>query len=267
MDKVVTMKRETFQAYNRVSENRRTFIEGHRGFNKEHPENTLASFKAALDLGLDSVEFDVWLTKDDIPVVIHGGKFGEIHKTTDGEGKINEILSFEMSRYNAGRGETVPTLEAVMLLCKGKIFMNIEIKDTQHVKCMKKILELLDIHNLKNQACISSFQHEYFSEIRSNEQLENIEFGFLYDTTEGQKMEIEYEGRPKCTLNVWYKEINPEFVNLAHSKGFGVHVWFCLDDIETDDVIRYMFQCGVDIYCTNNPKRVLEIRNDFYPGY
>lgn len=46
--------------------------------NKICPQNTLSSFKKSIDIGLDSVELDVWLTKDMIPVVIHGGEYGEI---------------------------------------------------------------------------------------------------------------------------------------------------------------------------------------------
>ena len=48
-------------------------VEGHRGFCAEYPENTLISFEAALDLGVDGIEFDIWLTKDKVPVLIHDG--------------------------------------------------------------------------------------------------------------------------------------------------------------------------------------------------
>ena len=48
------------------------YIEGHRGVNKEFPENTLRAFQNALDNEIDGVELDVWLSKDNIPVVVHG---------------------------------------------------------------------------------------------------------------------------------------------------------------------------------------------------
>ncbi len=43
------------------------FVEGHRGFCAEYPENSLISYSAAMDLGVDAIEFDVWLSKDGTP--------------------------------------------------------------------------------------------------------------------------------------------------------------------------------------------------------
>ena len=48
-------------------------IEGHRGICAKYPENTLISFEAAIDRGVDAFEFDVWLTKDKVPVIMHDG--------------------------------------------------------------------------------------------------------------------------------------------------------------------------------------------------
>ena len=48
-------------------------VEGHRGYCAKYPENTLISYKAALELGVDQFEFDVWLTSDKVPVLIHDG--------------------------------------------------------------------------------------------------------------------------------------------------------------------------------------------------
>ena len=46
-------------------------VEGHRGYCAKYPENTLISFAAAMDLGVDAFEFDVWLTSDKVPVLMH----------------------------------------------------------------------------------------------------------------------------------------------------------------------------------------------------
>jgi glycerophosphoryl diester phosphodiesterase len=265
MDKLNCLKRTSFESVSRLSEKRATYIEAHRGVLKEYPENTLSAFQKAIDMGLDSIELDIWLTKDEIPVVIHGGPHGEISETTNGEGKVNELSYRELSEFQAGpNGETIPMLESVLELCKGKIFINLEIKDTNHSLAVEKIIQLLDKYNMKKETCISSFHHEYYNQIKNRFEVEDIEFGFLYDTSEGEKVSFEFENRHKNTINVWYKEITKEFVDHAHSKGMGVQVWFCLKDEETDEVIRHMFECGVDVYCTNNPKRVIEIRNELY---
>ena len=44
------------------------YVEGHRGWAAKYPENTLLSFEKAIELGVDAVEFDVWLTSDKAPV-------------------------------------------------------------------------------------------------------------------------------------------------------------------------------------------------------
>ena len=43
-------------------------VEGHRGFCAEYPENTLLSYEKAIELGVDAIEFDVWLSKDKVPI-------------------------------------------------------------------------------------------------------------------------------------------------------------------------------------------------------
>ena len=49
------------------------FVEGHRGYCAKYPENTLISYEGAMDLGVDGFEFDIWLTKDKVPVLMHDG--------------------------------------------------------------------------------------------------------------------------------------------------------------------------------------------------
>jgi len=97
-------------------------------------------------------------------------------------------------------------------------------------------------------------------------EVEQIEFGFLYDTTEDQKCEfvLDSERKKNSTINVWYREITQEFVQKAHENFIAVHCWFCMDDNETDDVFRHLMSCGVDVICTNSPFRAMELRNEIF---
>ena len=52
---------------------KRIYAEGHRGMCAFYPENTILSFEAAIDFGVDAIEFDIWLSKDKIPVFMHDG--------------------------------------------------------------------------------------------------------------------------------------------------------------------------------------------------
>lgn len=86
--------RNSFDVFERInylnrgdySERIMPVVEGHRGSVIE-PENTLIAFQNAIKLGCESIELDIWLSKDKIPVVIHGTDKGEVNNTTNGTGK------------------------------------------------------------------------------------------------------------------------------------------------------------------------------------
>ena len=98
---------------------------GHRGACGYEPENTLRSFKKALDLGVDTIELDVHKTKDEATVVIHDEK---VDKTTNGTGFVADKSLEEIKKLDAGKGEKIPTLEEVLDLVNRKAQVNIELK-------------------------------------------------------------------------------------------------------------------------------------------
>jgi glycerophosphoryl diester phosphodiesterase len=109
-------------------------IIAHRGDSAHCPENTLASFKSALDLGADLLELDVQLTKDRHVVVIHDGS---VDRTTDGTGRVGELSFAELRKLSAGyperfgdkfASERVPTLAEVLNVARGRAKVMIEIK-------------------------------------------------------------------------------------------------------------------------------------------
>lgn len=106
---------------------------GHRGAAGRAPENTLAGLRRAHALGARWVEFDVMLTADRVPVLIHDETLA---RTTDGRGEVAGRTAAEIARLDAGSwfaaefaGERVPTLEqAVALLLSLGLSANVEIK-------------------------------------------------------------------------------------------------------------------------------------------
>jgi glycerophosphoryl diester phosphodiesterase len=106
----------------------------HRGNSAHRPENTLASFASALELGADFVEFDVQLTKDGEVVVIHDPT---LDRTTDATGRVGDLTLAELKKVSAGypqrfgdryRGERIPTLAEVLGLLRDRATAMIEIK-------------------------------------------------------------------------------------------------------------------------------------------
>ncbi len=101
---------------------------GHRGAAGHAPENTLASFRKAAELGAGWVEFDVMLTRDGHAVIFHDET---LDRTTDGRGRVAETDLATLRELDAGDGETVPTLDETMaVLAELGLGANVEIKPT-----------------------------------------------------------------------------------------------------------------------------------------
>jgi glycerophosphoryl diester phosphodiesterase len=260
------LKRLSFDSLKRFRRGFKPFVESHRGCNKDACENTIAAFKLAIELGCDSIEFDVWLTSDKIPVVIHGGEHGEIDETTNGTGKLNDLTLREVSQLRTKKNEPIPTLEEVLLFCKDKIFFNIEIKDCNYAECFEQILNLIHKYDLKAQCAISSFKHQYWDEMKKVQETEKIEFGFLYECKEERgEVTLNFDiERENSTINVHYKDVSEEFVKKVHMNNIAVHCWFNMEDEETAEIMRYLFGCGVDVICCNHPNIALKIREEMY---
>ena len=100
-------------------------VVAHRGASSTRPENTLASLEEALRLGARIVEFDVRLTRDGVPVVIHDPA---VDRTTDGGGLVHDLTAAEIASLDAGGGG-VPSLAQVLDLLSGRAAPAIEIKN------------------------------------------------------------------------------------------------------------------------------------------
>ena len=113
--------------------NDRMLLGGHRGNPDEFPENTLASFRSAIELGVDLIELDVHRSEDGGLPVIHDHL---LDRTTNGSGLVRDHTMAELKRFDAGSwkdprfaGEPIPSLDEVLALAKGKVGVAIEIKN------------------------------------------------------------------------------------------------------------------------------------------
>ena len=99
---------------------------GHRGAAGLAPENTLASFALAADLGCTMVECDVRLSADGVPVVFHDDT---LERCTNGSGAVKARTLAQLKRLDAGAGQAIPTLAELLALCLTRnMAINIEIK-------------------------------------------------------------------------------------------------------------------------------------------
>ena len=121
------------------------------------PENTLRSFVAAEQGGLDVIELDLHLSKDGALVVMHDA---DVDRTTDGTGPIAERTLDELRILDAGRGERVPTFEEVLDAVRSPL--QAEIKDLAAARALAEVMHRRD---LVGRVEVSSFHDEAITEI------------------------------------------------------------------------------------------------------
>ncbi len=143
------------------------FVEGHRGYCAAYPENTLVSYEAALDLGVDGFEFDIWLSADKVPVLMHDGN---CKRTCGYDRHLRDMTLDEIKQLDAGyalkfgpkyvgRGIRVPTLEELCQLVAAKrpdISLGVEIKEYTE-ETVDISVEILKKYNLFDRAIFYAF--------------------------------------------------------------------------------------------------------------
>ncbi|KUL76599.1 MULTISPECIES: glycerophosphodiester phosphodiesterase family protein [unclassified Streptomyces] len=130
---------------------------GHRGVMGLEPENTLRSFVAAQQAGLDVIELDLHLSKDGALVVMHDT---DVDRTTDGTGAIADKTLAELRTLDAGRGERVPVFEEVLDAVPTPL--QAEIKD---VAAARALAEVITRRDLVSRVEVSSFHDDAVAEI------------------------------------------------------------------------------------------------------
>ncbi|MCM3597132.1 glycerophosphodiester phosphodiesterase [Metabacillus idriensis] len=151
-----------------------TKIFGHRGAAGTYPENTMPSFKAAIDFGADGIELDVHLSKDGVPVVIHDET---VDRTTNGNGFVKDLTFSQLKtldaccrfpEYTGIAG--IPSLEEVLSWSGTSNFLvNIELKNDriQYENLEEKVIQQIFTHNMQNRVILSSFNHDSLMRCRS----------------------------------------------------------------------------------------------------
>ncbi|MFB4212074.1 glycerophosphodiester phosphodiesterase [Shouchella sp. JSM 1781072] len=147
----------------------------HRGFSSLYPENTLKAFEEAIKCGCRTIEFDVHLSSDNIPVVIHDEK---VNRVTNGSGYVKDLSVKALKELSVFETGKIPTLHETLLFLKGRAKPIIELKGlstNQHLE--KKVLESLNKVGMMKEAQLISFDLEKIDFVR--ELCSDVQLGYI----------------------------------------------------------------------------------------
>jgi glycerophosphoryl diester phosphodiesterase len=126
------------------------YVVAHRGAHNGIPENTLAAYKAAIEMGVDFVEIDLRTTKDGRIVSIHN-KDIDSYVTNGQHGLVSEMTLDQLEQLDIGsrigsqwRNERIPTFEEILKLCKGRVGIYLDLKDAS----VDKVVSLINKYGM-----------------------------------------------------------------------------------------------------------------------
>jgi len=237
-------------------------FEGHRGAGLLEPENSLKAFQRGIDLDLDGIELDVWISADGVPIIVHGTDEGIVKfKDTTLDIHVNKIHSKDLKAWELLSGEWIPTLEEVLLLAKNKTRVNIELKEETN-KVIRPVLELLVKLDMFDQVCFSSFLHSHKTWLEEGkkemELKQQLEFGFLvWQLTDfkeyiglaqsGDSLNIDIE------LLMKHEAFIMEEIGKAREKELKIKFYFGFEIEENNEIYKRLEDLKVDTCIINHP--------------
>lgn len=232
----------------------------HRGWSGYAPENTLRAIRLALaEPRIHSIEIDVQMTKDGIPVIIHDFVLG---RTVNGSGLVGSHTYAELQRMDAGswfgpefQGERVPTLEEVLREVKGRARLNIELKTAGDLYpgLEEKVVALVRQYSMKQDVFITSFDHEAIKRV--------------HEIDPSMTTGLIFEGRPlllreqlcetgASLLSMSYMYLTREFVVEMIESGIPMIAW----TVNDPDIMKRLMDFHPELQiCTNYPNRMLKL--------
>ncbi|MBB6636095.1 glycerophosphodiester phosphodiesterase [Cohnella thailandensis] len=229
----------------------------HRGWSGNAPENTLAAFRIAVsEASVHTIEMDVHLSKDGIPVVIHDAK---LKRTTNGKGLVRDYTAAELGRLDAGgwfhpsfAGEPVPTLEQVLTLAGGKCKLNIELKEGNNDEQLLagKVAEVVRRFRLEPDTTITSFEQSLL--VASKKAAPELRVGWITKKKLSRKMIDQLRRIGATFLSIEQSALKEESLKEAVEAGIEVMAWTVNEPWELSRLVEWKQPLQI---CTNYPDR------------
>ncbi len=220
---------------------------GHRGFPAKYPENTIASFLAALYYGADGIELDVWLDRDRDLVVIHDP---DTQRVAGEKLYVKETSTSELRSLDLGLAQRIPLLEEVLEAIPSTVPLFVEIKD---VEAAVPAYELVKKYDRLDKTMFISFHPEALEKIRKAS--EDARLGFIIGSIEAaekaprlaERLRLQAIAPPVLGAKYLGKEKFIEYLKTIKSLGLYTAVWV----INTEEEYR-LVKDYVDAIITDN---------------
>jgi len=229
-------------------------IIAHRGGPVYNPENTMKAFQAAIESGVDWIEFDVQRSHDNVLVVIHDET---VDRTTNGIGPVGQMTLEQIQALDAGEGEQVPTFKQVIEMAKQKdIGILPEAKSPElYPGLAEEILKVVEIEDYLDRTVLQSFDWDSLVAVRQqNPALAVCPLSGLwqFDLSNLQPNDAEIIC-PMAEMVLLY----PWMIQQAQREGREVFVWFGV--IESPLMMRLMLAMNADGLIVDDPAALAEI--------
>jgi glycerophosphoryl diester phosphodiesterase len=247
---------------------RRPLILAHRGARDRAPENTMAAFRLAAEMGAHGIELDVQLSKDGEAVVIHDFN---VDRTTNGKGPAGDLTLAELQKLDAGSwyspeyaSQRIPTLALVFQELGPRLTLNVELKKpiSHKNELEPEVVRLIEDSNLTERVIISSFNPLALRRVRRLNP--HISTGLLYWPDQpfylrGRWLQPLVQAQ---ALHPRWDMIDAQFVTRCHQRGLAVRPWTCNEP----DAMRRLIDWHVDAIITDYPDLLYKLLNSRSAG-
>ena len=236
-------------------------ILAHRGFSGRYPENTMLAFAQAIKAGADGVEFDVQLTKDGVPVILHdesllrtGGKDALIRDLT-----YDEAAELDLSYTYRGQvpPQRIPTLEEYFQLVRDRDFLsNIELKTGifEYPGIEERVISLVRNYGLSDRVILSSFNH--YSLLRAKAIAPELPCGILYECRLAEPQQYARQ-HGMDYLHPWELFLTRDELEKCHAAGMQASPWTVNDPSRMAELLHAP---AVFAIITNHPDVALSLK-------
>jgi glycerophosphoryl diester phosphodiesterase len=256
---IVSISRSVKTITNQTQFLKQEEIIAHRGASYYAPENTIAAIQTAINQGVDGVEFDVWGTKDDIPVLLHDATLTRTTNTISNK-KIWDLTYDEIKDLDAGSwfssdfvGERIPTFEEAILTLKGKAVAFIDMK-TGSRAVESEVYRIILENNMVNDVRIMSFsvnQLYRFKEFNPNLTTILLVGSSTYDIYD----HLEDDRVDHFAIEINIINNNPKMVSTIHRYQKKAYAWV----VDDQRAIYIGMNADVDGFITKRPIIAREI--------